>query len=287
MLDKQYQDSIDTLLEKIQDAEAIVIRGAAGMSVADGYSYYDVNETFTKYFGKFADKYGITSIFGGFYHPFKTREERWAYLATMGKLIHDTEPGQPYFDLYKLLQGKDYFIVTTNQDTLFNKVFPDERVAPIQGNSSYYQCSRPCHDEVYKNKEMIEEMYANIEGTTIPTSLIPVCPKCGEDMEPWVRSFVFLEGNHWKNIMQKYLTYLRENKHKKILFLELGVGTMTPMFIKEPFWEMTQNLPGAYYISIIPKDAVIPQEIVHKGITIKEDIAHVLRDALKEKDKVR
>lgn len=36
-----------------------------------------------------------------------------------------------------------------------------------------------------------------------------------------------------------------KNRDKKILFLELGVGTMTPMFIKEPFWEMTYSLPNA------------------------------------------
>ena len=99
-----------------------------------------------------------------------------------------------YLDLLQLLQDKNYFIVTTNQDTQFSKAFPEENISPIQGDWRYFQCSSRCHDQVYFNKEQVEEMYANIEGTRIPTELIPVCPKCGQEMEPWVRSCVFLEG---------------------------------------------------------------------------------------------
>lgn len=128
-------------------------------------------------------------------------------------------------------------------------------------------------------------MYANIEGTVIPTELIPKCPKCGQEMEPWVRSRIFLEGSSFRNELIKFQTFLMKNKYRKIFFLELGVGTMTPMFIKEPFWEMTNSLPKAYYISINPKDAVVPKEIEGKGLAINEDIAHVLQAVLKEKKK--
>lgn len=285
MVSRQYQDNINTLLNKIQEAEVIVVGGAAGMSEAAGYSYYQTNEYFLKHFGKFADKYGIENIFYGFYYRFSTREERWAYIATLGKLIYDTEAGRPYLDLKQLLQDKDYFIVTTNQDTQFSKVFPEEKVSPIQGDSRYYQCSCRCHDQIYYNKELVENMYASIEGTRIPTELIPVCPECGEDMEPWVRSYVFLEGSSYRNELRKYNEYLIKNKDKKILFLELGVGQMTPMFIKEPFWNMTYSLPDAYYITINPKDATVPQALSEKGLAIHEDIAQVLQDALNERSK--
>jgi len=144
----------------------------------------------------------------------------------------------------------------------------------------YFQCSSRCHDQVYYNKEQVESMYANIEETRIPTELIPKCQKCGEDMEPWVRSYEFLEGSSYQNELRKYNEFIIKNKDKKILFLELGVGTMTPMFIKEPFWNMTYSFPNAYYITINPKDAVVPQELSEKGLAIKEDIAHVLQDAV-------
>lgn len=48
---------------------------------------------------------------------------------------------------------------------------------------------------------------------------------------------------------------------------------------------MTYSLPCAYYISINPKDAVVPREIEEKGIAINEDIARVFQDALNVKAK--
>lgn len=283
MFDQLYQDHLETLLQKIEEADAIMVGGAAGMSAAAGYNWYRTDETFLQHFGKFAEKYNIENIFYGFYYRFSTREERWAYIATLIKFVYDSKIGQTYLDLFQLLQEKDYFIVTTNQDAQFSKTFPKENVSAIQGDWRYFQCSVPCHDQVYLNEEQIEEMYANIKGTRIPTDLIPKCPKCKQDMEPWVRSRVFLEGSSFRSELSKYQAYIMKNKYKKILFLELGVGTMTPMFIKEPFQEMTYSLPGAYYISINPENTMVPREIEEKGLAISEDIARVFQDALKEK----
>ena len=285
MLSQEYKNNIITILDKIQEADAVVVGGAAGMSAAAGYNWYSNDETFRKYFGNFAYNYGIDNIFNGFYYRFSTREERWAYIATLIKFVYEAEVGKPYIDLLQLLEGKDYFIVTTNQDTQFSKLFPEEKVSTIQGDWRYFQCSGPCHDQVYSNKEQIEEMYENIEGTRIPTELIPTCPKCGQDMEPWVRSYTFLEGSLYRSELNKYHEYLLKNKDKKILFLELGVGTMTPMFIKEPFWNMTYSLPNAYYIAINHKEAILPNELIGKGIAVNEDIAKVFQEALKEKEK--
>jgi len=286
MVTQQYQDNIETLRKKIEEADAIVVGGAAGMSEAIGHtSFYHTDENFLKHFGKFADKYGFENLFMGYHYPFPTSEERWAFLATEMKLIHDAEPGQPYLDLLQLLQDKDYFIVTTNQDAQFSKTFPDEKISLIQGDLRYFQCGSRCHDQIHFNQEQVEEMYANIEGTRIPTAFIPVCSTCGQEMEPWVRSRVFLEGSFYQNELRKYNEFIIKNKDKKILFLELGVGTMTPMFIKEPFWNMTYHFPNAYYITINPRDAVVPQELREKGLAIKEDIAQALQDAVSNKEK--
>lgn len=283
MLNESYQDQTTVLLQKIEEAEAIVVGGAAGMSVAAGYDWYQRDEKFLKYFQKFADKYGIENIFYGFYYRFETREERWAYIATLIQFVYDAEAGQTYLDLKAFIQDKKYFILTTNQDAQFSKVFPHKNISAIQGDWRYFQCSQRCHDQVYSNKEQVEKMYQNIEGTKIPAKMIPTCSKCGHDMEPWVRSPIFLEGNFFRNELLKLQAFIMENKHKKVLFLELGVGTMTPKFIKEPFWELTQSLPDAYYISINPQDALVPQGIKEKGLAIKKDIAEVLQEALQEK----
>ena len=70
-----------------------------------------------------------------------------------------------------------------------------------------------------------------------------------------------------------------EHKDSKILFLELGVGRMTPMFIQEPFWNLTLSFPHARYIAVNNKYDFLPRQLENKGMTIVADIAQVLRDA--------
>ena len=70
-----------------------------------------------------------------------------------------------------------------------------------------------------------------------------------------------------------------EHKEKKILFLEFGVGRMTPMFIQEPFWNLTLSLPRARYIAVNDKYDFLPRQLEDKGMVIVADIAKVLRDA--------
>ncbi|MCM3109753.1 deacetylase SIR2 [Lederbergia lenta] len=287
MLTQQYQNIIGTILEKIEEADAIVVGGAAGMSAAGGYNWYLDDENFREHFNVFAEKYGIDSIFGGFYYKFRTEEERWAYLATLINFVTEVPIGQPYKDLYEIIKDKNYYILTTNQDTQFLQVFPEEKVSAIQGNWTYLQCSGPCHDGIYPYAEQANELCAHIDGTKIPSDMVPKCPECGGPMELWVRSFVFLEGEKYRDEHHKYRTFLLENQNKKILFLELGVGQMTPMFIKEPFWNMTYTWPDAYYITINPKDALLPQELKNKGLAVHEDIATVLSNVLTEQQKER
>ena len=64
------------------------------------------------------------------------------------------------------------------------------------------------------------------------------------------------------------------------MFLELGVGRMTPMFIQEPFWNLSLNLPQARYIAVNDRYGFLPKDIEDKGMSIVGDIAKVLKDAV-------
>ena len=197
-------------------------------------------------------------------------------------MILDAKTGQPYYDLHDILKDKNYYILTTNQDTQFTRVFPEEKISAIQGDWRYFQCSRRCHDELYSSVDTLHKLNKSIdENLKVPKNMIPRCPKCGAEMEPWVRSWTFLEGKKYREEYNKLNAFLKANKNKKILFLELGVGRMTPMFIQEPFWQMTYAWPDAYYITINPRDALVPEELKQKGFAIYEDIAKVLADARK------
>ena len=276
----RYDEQVEHLLEKVHEADAVMVGGASGMSAAAGYAWYATDPLFRKYFGRFIDRYGITGIFDGLYYHYETKEERWAFLVSILHFVNQCEVRTPYQDLWTLLQNKDFFVVTTNQDTLFSQTFGEDKVSTIQGDWRYFQCADRCHDKIYPAMEEAERLYDKIEDCRIPTNEIPKCPVCGGDMEPWVRSFVFLEGQKYHEEYDKWTRFLQAHKDKKLLFLELGVGRMTPMFIQEPFWNMTYSWRKSYYITINPKDAILPKELQERGMAIHEDIALVLRDAV-------
>lgn len=277
---KNYEEQVRSLMAHIQEADAIVVGAASGMSAAAGYRhYYEHDKDFVDNLGDFEKKYGYRNSFDGFYYRYRTSEERWAFIAKNLCMILDAKTGQPYKDLFEILKDKNYYILTTNQDTQFDRVFPEEKISAIQGDWRYFQCSRRCHDELYDSVKTLHKLKDAIDSELkVPSDMIPHCPKCGAEMEPWVRSWVFLEGKKYREEHSKLNAFLKKNMHKKILFLELGVGRMTPMLIQEPFWNMTYSWPNAFYITINPKDAIVPEELKQKGLAIHEDIARVLAD---------
>ena len=70
--------------------------------------------------------------------------------------------------------------------------------------------------------------------------------------------------------------------HGKVaVYLELAVGMMTPMFIKEPFMNLTLDNPLSTYITINPKHAIVPKQIESRSIAVKYDIGKVMDDLKK------
>ena len=84
-----------------------------------------------------------------------------------------------------------------------------------------------------------------------------------------------------KEQYRKVSDWFDAHAHQKILFLELGVGRITPAFIQEPFWALTAQLPQASYIAVNNKTRFLPRAIEGRGMAIRADIADVLADVRK------
>ncbi|WP_287940716.1 hypothetical protein [Faecalibaculum rodentium] len=288
-MNKSEYSNAEFLLEKIREADAVLVGAASGLSAADGRRFwYEDDEEFRKVFGPFRDKYGVRSAFDAFYYPCRTENERWALNATLIHHLYETKAGQVYKDLKVLLQDKPCHIMTTNQDFLFFQDFPADKISTIQGDWRYFQRQDGGRiDRIWDNRKMVDEMYAHLTegGTWLPDEYIPRDPEDGKSLMPWVRHPGFLEKSMYNRQYEMIRNFLDRWKGKKILFLELGAGRMTPMFIQEPFWQLTCQLPFAYYISINPKDALLPEVLENKGRAIHEGIAEVFRDAVELKEK--
>ena len=270
-------DNIEKLKEKIRTADAVVIGAGAGLSTAAGFTYS--GERFEKYFSDFLKKYGFEDMYSGGFYPYKTPEEHWAYWSRYIFVNRYMDPPTDLYNkLYESVKDKDYFVITTNVDHCFQKAgFDKKRLFYTQGDYGLFQCSEPCCQETFDNKDIIFEMLKQQKDMKIPTELLPVCPHCGKPLTMNLRSDdKFVEDEGWHRAAERYENFLRTRANEKILFLELGVGYNTPVIIKYPFWQMTAKNPNATYACINKGQAVCPEEIERQSIRVNADIGEVL-----------
>ena len=272
-------ESVRHLAECLQDAEAVLIGAGAGLSTSAGYVYD--GERFQRLFPDFVNKYGFRDMYTAGFYPYASLEEQWAYWSRY--IYHnryETIPGEVYQNLLKLMDGKDYFVLTTNVDHLFQRSgFDKERLFYTQGDYGLWQCSKPCHAKTYENEDSIRRMVEEQRDMRVPSALIPYCPICGRPMAMNLRADdTFVEDAGWHNAAARYETYRKRHRHDRVLYLELGVGANTPGIIKYPFWRMTRDNPRAVYACVNQGEAIAPPEIRRQSICIDEDIGKVLKE---------
>ena len=270
-------NEIEQLKNAIDSAEAILIGAGAGLSTSAGHVYD--GDLFKKNFADFIKKYGFTDLYTSGFYPFPTREEFWAYWSRhIFFCRYDQKPNRVYQKLLELVRDKNYFVLTTNVDHMFqSNGFDKQRLFYTQGDYGLFQCSVPCHDKTYDNEKMIRRMCAEQKDMKIPTELIPKCPVCGEEMTTNLRADdKFVQDEGWYSAAERYKKFLEANLSKKILFFELGVGGNTPGIIKYPFWEMTRECENATLATINFGEAVVPKDIQDRSIVISADIGKIL-----------
>lgn len=274
---KRFSDKITQLAEKISSADAVIIGAGAGLSTSAGFTYS--GERFDRYFTDFKEKYGFTDMYYGGFYPYKMLEEYWAYWSRYIYINRHTDAPKPvYADLLRLVKDKDYFVITTNVDHQFQKAgFDKKRLFYTQGDYGLFQCSKPCCNKTYDNESIVKEMIERQKNMKIPTELIPKCPVCGALMTMNLRADdTFVQDEGWYAASERYSDFLRRHKNLNVLYLELGVGSNTPVIIKYPFWKMSAENKNAFYACINLGEAVCPEQIKKKSVCLNCDIGEVL-----------
>lgn len=274
-----YSEQIERLKQALDCADAVVIGAGAGLSASAGLTYSD--ERFEQYFKDFADKYGIRDMYSGGFYPFESLEEYWAWWSRH-IMVNRYEPApKPVYDnLLKLVEGKDYFVLTTNVDHQFQLAgFDKKRLFYTQGDYGLWQCSEPCHQRTYDNEETVRRMFAEQRDMKVPSELVPRCPVCGRPMTMNLRADdTFVQDEGWYQAQSRYQDFLRRHDGLRVVFLELGVGGNTPVIIKYPFWKMTVQNPQAVYACVNMGQAYAPKEISEQAVVIGNDIGSVLKE---------
>ena len=273
---KYFVKRLDKAKKAIDEANYIVIGAGAGLSAAAGIEYS--GKRFTDNFKDFIEKYSMTDMYSSGFYPFKTSEEKWAYWAKH-IYLNRFQVGKTnlYQKLLKLVQNKDYFVITTNVEHQFwINDFEDERIFATQGDYGFLQCGEACHDKLYYDEDLVREMVEKTVDCKIPSDLIPFCPVCGAEMETNLRKDnLFVQDDKWYEANERYTNFLSKIGDDKVVFLELGVGFNTPSIIKYPFEQWTYDNDDATLIRINRDYPDAIKENESKTIGFDEDMDEI------------
>ena len=267
---------VEKLKYAILNSDAIVVGAGAGLSTSAGFTYS--GERFQRYFSDFIEKYGFSDMYTAGFHSFATEEEKWAYWSRHIYYNRYVPAPKPvYENLLKLLKDKDYFVITTNVDHQFQKAgFDKQRLFYTQGDYGLFQCSKPCHQKTYDNEKLIIRMIAEQKNMRIPSSLVPRCPICGRKMDVNLRSDeTFVEDDGWHAASKRYEDFINKHQDDKVLYLDLGCGSNTPIIFKVPFLKWTMQNINATYATINLGEAFTVEQIKDRSIVIDADVNEV------------
>ena len=90
----------------------------------------------------------------------------------------------------------------------------------------------------------------------------------------------FVEDEAWHEAADRYAGFLEQNKDKKVVLLELGVGFNTPIIIRFPFEKMVRENSSYSLIRLNMDEAVVPESFGKRAIGIGGDMARAITDIM-------
>ena len=286
------RNNLEKFIKDILESKAIIIGAGAGLSSSAGF--YISGERFQKYFFDFKKKYNIEDMYSGSFYQYNKQSEFWAFMSRNVYLSRFSPfPKKTYNILYEIFKDKNYFILTTNVDHLFQKVgFDKNRIYYMQGDMGLLQCKKPCHTKNYDNYNIIKDMLIDqgftidekgelIIGNNIKTEisekLIPKCPICGGEMTLNLRGgYNFVQDDGWYEHWKLYSDFINKYKNDDILYIEIGVGYDTPSIIKYNFWNQVGMNKKAKFVSINLEEIEVPEKIKNRSLVITGDADNIL-----------
>lgn len=281
---ESYSERISRLCTLLDEADHIIVGAGSGLSSAAGLDY--AGGDFRREFHEWIKRYGFTDLYSSSFYPFKSEEERWACWAKHIWFAHYRLDALPlYRQLMLLIKDKDYFIITTNVDSQFEKAgFDKNRIFATQGDYGLFQPASGYPEETYNNKEWVEKVLPLIRECRIPTEYIPYTP----DGQPVAMNLrcdnTFVEDTHWHEQAERYRNFVKKASNSKLLLLEMGVGFNTPVIIRYPFEQMTALLPDATLVRFNRDYQQLITNEVKRFIPFTEDINTIVSEIMDKKN---
>lgn len=272
--------------EAIRSAEVLVIGAGAGLSAAAGYDFTNSEKFARDYPGML--QYGFTKKIQMMANFSVGENILWGYyLQNVAETRFDNGEPHPVYQALRQLSElfKDWFVVTTNVDALFQRNgFDQRRIYTPQGDYGLGQCRSGCTQETWSSKPWIDNLLNQVDRSTqkLADELIPRCPNCGGPTFFNVRCASWFVDKHWLEGRLRWEAWLKRNRTQKVLSIDIGSGFNTPMWVRWPLEKITSRNPQSTLIRMNRDHPDIPKQIEAQSISFQEDPLNVLNSILED-----
>lgn len=163
---------------------------------------------------------------------------------------------EAYRALYRLTEGKDYFIVTTVTDgRILQSPLNAERITAPCGNVNWFQCRDACTKDIWEKDEVADGFCPHCKAPLIGNTI---------EAEHYIEEG-YLPG--WN----RYKEWLAGTLNHRLLVLELGEGFKTPTVIRWPFEKTVFFNRKAQMYRVNAKLAQVSEEIRERAVPVAVD----------------
>ena len=191
-----------------------------------------------------------------------------------------------YENMLKLLEGKNYFIVSLSIDSYLKKIgFKENRYVNPCGTYEKIQCKAGCEQTLKSSEELfgkIQDWLENTLNTDRDGQSVNLlldkgleifdnihCEKCGADIGfNCLDSNKYLEEGYLEQ-WQFYMKWLQGTLNKKLVVIEAGAGMKLPSVIRWPFEKTVFYNQKANMVRIHQKYYQVNEEIAERSYGCK------------------
>ena len=186
--------------------------------------------------------------------------------------LDSDETIEAYNVLAKLLEGKNYFVVTLcDDDKIYKSNLREDRIVAPCGTYTRLQCEEVCSDDIYSVQDYKVKLDAGEELQ---------CPKCGKKLVMnRIQNRKYSEEGYLKQ-WQLYMKWLQGSMNRKLCVLELGVGMKYPSVIRWPFEKVAFINQKAKFIRVHDFLYQLTEDLKEKGISVQMSPIEFLRNEI-------
>lgn len=204
------------------------------------------------------------------------KEEKYLWMEPFLKAIwlkeeKCLENQKAYKALAKLLEGKNYFIVTlSTDDFIYECGLKEDRIVAPCGSISKLQCENGCSEEIFPwTQEMERQLKEAVLSGNLESCKPFTCPNCKEMLELNVVSARSYNEAGYLPMWEIYTKWLQGTLNKKLCIVEAGVDFSFPSVIRFPFEKTAYFNNKASFYRIHEKWYQLTEELKDKGTSIE------------------